>query len=310
MPEHIPSLQEDLESLIRTTLRDVRSLSRVIPPALTSYGLDTFRGEGSVRRIARNVDTQKPIIYFDHGYGANNFTQPILPLLANKGYEIYAFAKPFLYDIRRQAELSSKQLQKIAQQNSRNIVMLGHSMGGITQAVIAKEIGLPSNVKKIISLASPYLGTLLACFGPGKSARQMEPGNNLALRLYQKDLPPGVELTCFVPTYDNVVSAESGLDHRAINILFARYNHLSIIESERVAFWIDHVIQKDHKHFEKYVTRRFFQPSLQRRLQRIVPPALRKRAGLVRMYEEFDRHEYPLILATQYELESGFHPYA
>lgn len=309
MAEKLPSFEQDLKGLVNTTFRDAKSLATIIPPALNSYGKNSFFGNGEMRVIPRNKDVDpKQTIFFDHGYGGNNFTQPVLELLSEFGYEVHAHVKPFLSDIRKQADLSSRQLLRTSH-HADEIVMMGHSMGGITQAQVAKNYFVPKNVSKMISLASPYLGTLLACIGPGKSARQMEPGNKFALDLYKKDLPKGLELTCLVPSFDNIVSAESGLDHRAINVIYERYNHLSIIESYRMAKWIDHVIQKDHDYFKEFSTHRDFTPSLQRRLQRGLPDVVRKKVGLVRLYEEFDKHQHDILTAHKYERESGFNPH-
>ena len=292
----------DLHHLIRTSMKDFWSMVEIAPKAIKSYIPHSFVGKGKVYRLTvGEPHSDKPAIYFDHGFGANKNTQPILFYLAVMGYEIFIHVKPFMMDIRQQADLSAEQLQKIGRSLD-DIVLLGHSMGGLTQEQMVKKLGVAP--QKYISLATPHLGTPLAKIGPGKSARQMEPCSDFCMDLYSIPFPKNVEPYSFVTTYDNVVPAESAfVNSHALNVLFGRANHISIIEDPRIALWINHVIEENHRHFEPYMERRQFTPSLHRRLQESIrPQQLNKISGIRKLYETFDKHNsFKIVSSSRYE---------
>jgi len=299
------SLVKDLANLTRTTLRDAKAVFEIAPKAAFAYIPHSFMGQGRVVVLKYdNVDPSKPAIFFDHGYGGNTQTQPILEYLAVHGYEVFIHQKPFMMDIEKQAELSARQLTKVGRSLD-DVILLGHSMGGLTQETLVKRCGVKP--KKYISLATPHLGAPLALIGPGKSARQMEPLSSFCMSLWNVPFPASVESYAFTTTYDNIVPAESSfLNSGSTNILFGKANHISIIEDPQVAIWIERVITNPKEHFAPYVETRPFKSSLQRRIQtHAIAKTLANGFGATKLYEEFDRHNMFKILSRSGYEEKG-----
>jgi triacylglycerol lipase len=80
----------------------------------------------------------------------------------------------------------------LAQTGGGKVVLVGHSMGGlIARAFLAR--GGADRVAALVTIATPHRGSDLARFGPGRDAREMEPGSDW-LRALNEGAPP-------VPTY-------------------------------------------------------------------------------------------------------------
>ncbi len=58
---------------------------------------------------------------------------------------------------------------------SEKLILVTHSMGGLAARAYLKRHG-SARVAKLVTLACPHHGTRLAYFGPGRNAREMEPG--------------------------------------------------------------------------------------------------------------------------------------
>lgn len=80
-----------------------------------------------------------------------------------------------------------KEAKRIAKETSRSdLILIGHSMGGLVSSFYALEVAPPNTVTDVITIASPLGGTLLARFGIGRNSREMEPHSAFIQRLKQK----------------------------------------------------------------------------------------------------------------------------
>ncbi len=57
--------------------------------------------------------------------------------------------------------------------NTSQVILIGHSMGGLVASYYALNLAKENSVKDVITIASPLQGTHLAIFGLGKCAKEM-----------------------------------------------------------------------------------------------------------------------------------------
>ncbi len=78
--------------------------------------------------------------------------------------------------IRFYAEKVKAKAEAIANQTGRrDLILIGHSMGGLVSSWYATQLAPPHSVTDVITIGSPLAGTPLARLGLGPNAREMEP---------------------------------------------------------------------------------------------------------------------------------------
>jgi len=86
--------------------------------------------------------------------------------------------------IRRYAEKVREKAKAIAEQTGRkDLILIGHSMGGLVGCWYATQLASPHTVTDVITIGTPLVGTPLARIGLGLSAREMEPNSDLIRQL-------------------------------------------------------------------------------------------------------------------------------
>ncbi len=82
--------------------------------------------------------------------------------------------------IREYAEKVKVKAEEIAKETGRNdLILIGHSMGGLVSLWYAAKLAAPATVTDVITIASPLNGTPIAHIGLGQNAREMEPNSAL-----------------------------------------------------------------------------------------------------------------------------------
>lgn len=94
---------------------------------------------------------------------------------------------PFL-NIEKYAQRLKKKIDSMQKKfNLDEVVLIGHSMGGLVSAYYALHLNDQDLVKQVISLGTPFKGTKVAKVGLGKCAKEMEFGSPF-LENFLKDL--------------------------------------------------------------------------------------------------------------------------
>lgn len=79
-----------------------------------------------------------------------------------------------LLSIEQYAHKVAKKVEQILQETGKkNIILIGHSMGGLVASYYALNLAPLKTVSDIIAIASPFQGTKVALIGAGKCAHQM-----------------------------------------------------------------------------------------------------------------------------------------
>lgn len=121
-----------------------------------------------------------------------------------------------------------------AETGAQRVVLVAHSMGGIACRAYLSRYGA-ARAAKLVTLASPHHGSEIARIGPGRNARQVEPGSAWLRALEQKGLPAGLPVACIYSVHDNfVMPQDSNRLEGAENRPFAGVGHLAMMFSRRI----------------------------------------------------------------------------
>ncbi len=151
---------------------------------------------------------------------------------------------PF-HSIRVYAEKLKAQAEKIAKETKReDLILIGHSMGGLVSSFYASILAPPNKVTDVITIASPLHGTPIAYFGIGPNAKEMRP-NSFLLKEMREAMEKKKEIRFFhLATKSDplVVPGESAIISQNEHFLFEDIGHASLPFSRRasdqVAKWL------------------------------------------------------------------------
>ncbi len=121
----------------------------------------------------------------------------------------------------------------LAQTGAKQLVLVGHSMGGLVARAYLRRHGT-AQVRLLVTLGTPHGGSWLARLGCGANARQMRPGSRWLAAL-AGETPPVDTLVVF-SRHDNYVLPQANLEwpgvpQRTVDGL----GHLSMLYSPRVS---------------------------------------------------------------------------
>lgn len=115
------------------------------------------------------------------------------------------------------------------------VVLVCHSMGGLAAREYLRIHGM-GRVHRLVTIASPHHGTMLAVFGMGVNARQMRRGSDFLRRLEEAEARSAskVPTTSIYSPHDNLVSPQdtSRLDW-ARNSTVPGKGHVAILSATR-----------------------------------------------------------------------------
>ena len=94
----------------------------------------------------------------------------------------------------------------LAETGAGQVVLIAHSMGGLVARAYLRRHG-GSKVARLITLGTGHHGSVLACLGIGRNARQMEPGSPWLESLARETLP--VPTTSRYSRHDNFVMPQA-----------------------------------------------------------------------------------------------------
>jgi triacylglycerol esterase/lipase EstA (alpha/beta hydrolase family) len=182
-------------------------------------------------------DPQRPALLLVHGYMCNRAVWRSLLDGGTLGACNVATVnlEPIFGPIERYAEVIGSAVERLrAETGATQVVLVGHSMGGLAIRAYLRSYG-DAAVARVITLATPHHGTALAPLGTGANAKQMRIGSRFTTELRQALSPALVaKFVCIATRDDNlVVPRTSPLIPDAQQILVDRVGHLALLEDER-----------------------------------------------------------------------------
>jgi len=196
------------------------------------YGLQLDQGW-------EKADAERPLIVLVHGYNSEpNKIRELLAPIHEADFPCSAFAYPNDHHLEQSAERLSRELKSFVEAHpERRIALVTHSMGGlVARHCLENEHLAPGNVDRLIMIAPPSQGTLLAHFavatdiwehwlgrsdggpwrrwrdsvvdGMGEAADDLLPGSPFLTQLNARQRNPDVHYAIFLGTGATVSTEE------------------------------------------------------------------------------------------------------
>jgi triacylglycerol lipase len=141
--------------------------------------------------------------------------------------------------------LHSKIKQIKGETNQNQVILIGHSMGGLVASYTTEFLATENDIAMVIALAAPYRGTRLAAFGYGQNAKEMSP-NSIFLSELSKRMQNSKTPYFFIASkIDNVILPWSSSfpihDQMGSNrcLILDDHGHLKMLISHRVVQQIE-----------------------------------------------------------------------
>jgi triacylglycerol lipase len=171
-----------------------------------------------------------------HGYFANRgYFRPLVRRLEAEGLgpvftpNLRSFHAPIE---RFESELSAH-LQRVSAGCGKRAIVIAHSMGGLG---VRAHLASHGNryVERIVTIASPHHGTVLALHSTGAAPRQMRPGSEFLRDLAAREGEgPRIRALSIYSMHDNLVAPpETSRLPWARNVALARLGHLETVHAQ------------------------------------------------------------------------------
>jgi len=140
--------------------------------------------------------------------------------------------------IRSYADKVKEKAEKIAQETGRkDLILIGHSMGGLVSAWYATQLAPKGSVTDVITIAAPLRGTPMAHIALGPNGREMKPNSPLIRELLAGIAESRDTKFHHIATQTDqlVVPGSSGVILQNNHFIYDDIGHASLLYSQRVA---------------------------------------------------------------------------
>ncbi len=166
--------------------------------------------------IARHGRRSEPplagsrVVVMVHGFlAASPVFDPLRTRLANElGWASMAFGYPSYGTFEATAERFAEALEQEVGPSA-EIILLGHSLGGVLARWYVHELGGHARVSRVVTVSTPHLGTQVARIAPFGLGAAIRPGSAVLARL--ADAQGGPWLCALAGADDTTVPPESAL---------------------------------------------------------------------------------------------------
>jgi len=183
------------------------------------------------------LDSEKPPIILLHGLFHNRSCWWWFKWqLKRAGYKsIYSLRLSAWHDIEILTEFIAKKVDQLRlQAGVEQVVLVGHSMGGILARNYIQRRGGAGRVAHCIQLGAPNGGSKLAPFAISPLARHLFPGSKFLADLNATMLPEGIPMTCIFSRHDNIIiPATAGQLAGSREIALDRMGHMGLLYNRR-----------------------------------------------------------------------------
>ena len=131
-----------------------------------------------------------------------------------------------------------EKIEKIREETNRSdVIIIGHSMGGLVGSHYATKIADENSVTDVITIASPLYGTIMARLGVGKSAKEMRRNSDFVRNL-REDIINSSNIRFYhiaTKTDQLVIPYQSSiLNEKSNNYILNGIGHASLLYSKKV----------------------------------------------------------------------------
>lgn len=178
------------------------------PSQLLGFPLD----QALTLRAAPTAGSATPVVFVPGYLDFEVYFTLLKRDLEAKGHSTsYLEIFPNVGDINVAAVALKKQVDAVRQQTgAAKVDLVAHSMGGLIAMAYMKNLGGSADVAHLVSLASPYHGTIAAHFSPTAGAVEMRPGSPFLKALMAGgETPAGVKVTSIRGGLDELILPHS-----------------------------------------------------------------------------------------------------
>ena len=161
------------------------------------------------------------------------FMKPLADFISMQGHPTYVL--PNLGHNLSAISESAKKVQELIKENSlRDVVIVGHSKGGLIGKYLLSNLN-STNVRWMIAIATPFSGSALSKLIPHKSYKELHEESELIKELtIHRDI--NKKIISIIPEYDNHVWSEKGsfLENALDNIEVVVKGHHKVVNDNEV----------------------------------------------------------------------------
>lgn len=191
------------------------------------------------------IDGKVPVIILPGIFNRWAFLKPIADHISLLGHPVYIVPK--LGDNIKDIPTSAKEVCEVIRENNlKNIIIVGHSKGGLIGKQILAHEDKEEKVKGLIAIATPFHGSLIGKLIPHYSVKELLSDSNI-IRDLESHSEVNKKIVSIIPSYDNHVWHEEGsyLQGAKENIKVKTSGHHRILKDktvwDKVVEWIERI---------------------------------------------------------------------
>jgi predicted alpha/beta hydrolase family esterase len=196
-------------------------------------------------------DPARPAVLLIHGYACNRAVwRPLLSAGPLDDCNVATInLEPPMGSIDAYATLIAGAVDALrARSGAPRVTLVCHSMGGLAARAYLRACGQGA-VERVITIATPHLGTIFGNLGFGANARQMTPRSTFVAALDAATTADQRRLFCCLAASDDnlIVPRANALLGGARHLRFDAVGHLAMIEDPRVWRAVAACIHDEHR---------------------------------------------------------------
>lgn len=183
-------------------------------------------------------DAEAPAILLVPGYMCKpGCFNELYKVLVESGYRVFIYRpKAYTISIKQHSKSLAEFIRKIKKQYPiDSLTILGYSMGGlIARDTMALKWDTEFNfVNRVITVATPHNGTIMAYAGIGECVKEMVPGSVFLTILGHEDCRYRHKITCFTADLDGLVFNEKSASLSGSKVIRVNnVGHMSIVDEK------------------------------------------------------------------------------
>src|SRR5258708_1765038 len=180
------------------------------------------------------VEKKIPIIIIPGILGKWGFLKNIADSLSLRGHPIYII--PELGYNLSSIPTAAKVIEGIiTKKQLKNILIVGHSKGGLIGKYLLVKHNKKLNIKGLIAIASPFGGAPLAKLIPLSSFKELTPESQI-IKYLNKNTKVNKKIVSIFPSWDNYLGRNSSHLAGAKNVKVNAYGHNAVLFKKETAY--------------------------------------------------------------------------
>lgn len=189
------------------------------------------------------VKEKNPVVLIPGNSNKWGFYKRLSDAISHFGYPVYVVDKLWLnlFDIPTSAKIVREIIDK---NNLKNVVLLGHSKGGVVGKYILIHENKDRKISRLIAIASPFSGSSIVDHLPYKSFRELSPKSKI-IQETNSNKEMNSKIISIMPEFDNHVWSDKGSYlEGALNIKIPIKGHHKIVFDKNAIKKIIELIEK------------------------------------------------------------------